>query len=92
MVVCCGASKNTVSLLINSGCWKLKYEYMSYWYSTAACYSSKVEVTIRIRYRTPGPFIGLAHVCKPEIAFKIKNWDYLMIVDPLLLRIIVDRN
>ena len=33
-----------------------------------------------------------AHLCKPEIAFKIKNWGYLMIVDPLLLRITVVRN
>lgn len=65
---------------------------MSYWCSMVACYSSKVEETIRIRYRTPGLFMSLAHVCKPEIAFKIKNWGYLMIVDPLLLRMTVDRN
>ena len=46
---------------------------MSYWCSMAACYSSKVEETIRIRYRTPRLSKSLAHICKPELAFKIKK-------------------
>ena len=62
------------------------YKFESY------IYHHKLEVRVRIPYLAPGLFMSLAHVCKPEIAFKIKNWGYLMIVDPLLLRITVDRN